>query len=291
MAKLSKNWGPLHPAAAPVEKLAATSLGREQQLELYRYLKLNRMTEDRLGNLYRQGKVVGGLYSSRGQEAVSVGSAYALAPQDVLAPLIRNLGALFVRGVQPREVMMQYMARGGGPTGGKDGNVHFGDLARGLVAPISMLGALIPVMAGVALAGRMQKKDLVALTYIGDGGTSTGDFHEGLNLASVLQVPFVLVAEHNGYAYSTPTSRQMRVKDIVVRAAAYGIPGEIVDGNDVLAVYEVTRRAVERARAGGGPMLIEAKTFRMKGHAEHDDAGYVPRPVFEEWKKRDPIDR
>jgi len=293
MAKPSRNLGPLHPAAAeePAERLAKSDLPRERQLEIYRYLKLNRMTEDRLSNLYRQGKVVGGLYSSRGQEAISVGSAYALEPQDVVGPIIRNLGTMFVRGVQPREVMMQYMARADGPTGGKDVNTHFGDLKRGLVAPISMLGALIPVMAGVALAGRMQKKNLVAMTYIGDGGTSTGDFHEGLNFAAVLNVPFVLIAEHNGYAYSTPTSKQMRVKNIVTRAAAYGIPGEMVDGNDVLAVYEATKRAVDRARNGAGPTLIEAKTFRMKGHAEHDDAGYVPPELFEDWKKKDPIER
>jgi TPP-dependent pyruvate/acetoin dehydrogenase alpha subunit len=293
MAKLSKNWGPLHPAPPPPEegRLAKTALGREAQLELYRFMKLNRMAEDRLGNLYRQGKVVGGLYSSRGQEATSVGSAYALAPQDFVGPIIRNLGAMLVRGVQPSEVMMQYMARGGGPTGGKDGNTHFGDVSRGLIAPISMLGALIPVMAGVALAGKMQGKNLVALTYIGDGGTSTGDFHEGLNLAAVLSVPLVLIVENNGYAYSTPTSHQMRIKDIAIRATSYGIPGEIVDGNDVLAVYEATHRAVERARGGAGPSLIEAKTFRMKGHAEHDDAGYVPRELLEEWKKKDPIER
>jgi pyruvate dehydrogenase E1 component alpha subunit/2-oxoisovalerate dehydrogenase E1 component alpha subunit len=292
MAKLSKNWGPLHPPVEePVERLAKTGLPPERQLELYRFMKLNRMTEDRLGSLYRQNKVVGGLYSSRGQEATSVGSAYALAPQDFVGPLIRNLGTMLVRGVKPREVMMQYMARADSPTGGKDGNTHFGDLARGLVAPISMLGAVIPVMAGIALAGRMQKKDVVALTYIGDGGTSTGDFHEGLNLAAVLNVPFVLIAENNGWAYSTPTSRQMRIKDIATRATAYGIPGETVDGNDVLAVYEATKRAVDRARSGGGPTLIEAKTFRMKGHAEHDDAGYVPKEHFEEWKKKDPIER
>jgi TPP-dependent pyruvate/acetoin dehydrogenase alpha subunit len=293
MAKPGKNWGPLHPpvSEAGERPLVRTSLPRERQLDLYRFMKLNRMLEERLGNLYRQGRVVGGLYSSRGQEATSVGSAYALAPQDVMGPLIRNLGSMLVRGVEPREVMMQYMARGGGPTGGKDGNTHFGDLARGLVAPISMLGAVIPVMAGVALAGMRQKKDLVALTYIGDGGTSTGDFHEGMNLAAVLNVPLVVIAEHNGYAYSTPTSKQMRIKDIAVRAAAYGIPGEIVDGNDVLAVYEATHRAVERARAGGGPSLLEAKTFRMTGHAVHDDAGYVPAELFEEWRKKDPIER
>lgn len=291
MGKLGKNWGPLHPGVEETEKLAKTGLSRERQLELYHFLKLTRMVEDRLGNLYRQGKVVGGLYSSRGQEATSVGSAYALEAQDVMGPLIRNLGSMLVRGVKPREVMMQYMAKSDSPTGGKDANTHFGDLERGLVAPISMLGAVIPVMAGVALAGKMQGKDLVALTYIGDGGTSTGDFHEGLNLAAVLNVPFVLIAENNGWAYSTPTSKQMRIKDIATRAAAYGIPGVTVDGNDVLAVYEATKRAVERARAGGGPTLVEAKTFRMKGHAEHDDAGYVPKHLFEEWKEKDPIAR
>ena len=292
MAKLGKSWGPLHPPTEDIsERLAKTDLPRERQLELYRFLKLNRMTEERLGNLYRQNKVVGGLYSSRGQEATSVGSAYALEPQDFVGPLIRNLGAILVRGVKPREIMMQYMARSDSPTGGKDGNTHFGDMARGLVAPISMLGALIPVMAGVALAGKKLNRNLVALTYIGDGGTSTGDFHEGLNLASVLHVPFVLIAENNGWAYSTPTAKQMRVKSIAGRAAAYGIPGETVDGNDVLAVYEATKRAVDRARSGGGPSLIEARTFRMKGHAEHDDAGYVPKEQFEEWKTKDPIDR
>jgi pyruvate dehydrogenase E1 component alpha subunit/2-oxoisovalerate dehydrogenase E1 component alpha subunit len=291
MAKMGKGWGPLHPQVVETDRLAKTELPRERQLELYHFMKLNRMVEDRLGNLYRQGKVVGGLYSSRGQEATSVGSAYALEPQDMMGPLIRNLGSMLVRGVKPREVMMQYMAKSDSPTGGKDGNTHFGDLERGLVAPISMLGALIPVMTGVALAGKMLGRNLVALTYIGDGGTSTGDFHEGLNLASVLNVPFVLIAEHNGWAYSTPTSRQMRIKNIATRAASYGIPGETVDGNDVLAVYEATRRAVERARGGGGPSLIEAKTFRMKGHAEHDDAGYVPAHLFDQWREKDPIAR
>ena len=296
MSRQGRSLGPLHPGAAEAgaaerERLAETGLDKAAQIELYRFMKLTRMLEDRLGILYRQGKVVGGLYSSRGQEATAVGSAYALGPGDFMGPLIRDLGSMLVRGVQPREVMCQYMARGGGPTGGKDGNTHFGDLARGLVAPISMLGALIPVMAGVALAGRMQGKSLVALTYIGDGGTSTGDFHEGLNFAAVQNLPLVVVAEHNGWAYSTPTSKQMRVEHIAAKAPGYGIPGRIVDGNDVLAVYEATREAVERARGGGGPSLIEAKTFRMKGHAEHDDAGYVPPEQFEHWAKRDPIER
>jgi TPP-dependent pyruvate/acetoin dehydrogenase alpha subunit len=284
--------GPLHPETTEKrETLAKTSLLRERQLELYRFLKLNRMVEDRLTNLYRQGKVVGGLYSSRGQEAISVGTAYALEPQDVVGPLIRNLGSMLVRGVSPREVFMQYMARGGSPTGGKDCNLHFGDLSRGLVSPISMLGALVPVMAGVALAAKLQRRNYIALTFIGDGGTSTGDFHEGMNLAAVLGVPLVVVAEHNGYAYSTPTSKQMRIKDLAQRAAAYGIPARIVDGNDVLAVYEASRLLFAAARDGGCPQLLEVKTFRMKGHAEHDDAGYVPKELFDLWRKRDPIDR
>ena len=284
--------GPLHPASqAARPRLAATTLPPERQLELYRWLRLNRLVEDRLTNLYRQGKVVGGLYSSRGQEAISVGTAYALEPGDVVGPLIRNLGAMLVRGVAPREVFTQYMARATSPTGGRDCNLHFGDLSRGLVSPISMLGALIPVMAGVALAAKYERKQYVALTYIGDGGTSTGDFHEGMNLAAVLEVPLVVIAEHNGYAYSTPTSRQMKIKDLAQRAVAYGIPARIVDGNDVLAVYEATRSAAAAARRGGGPQMIEVKTFRMKGHAEHDDAGYVPKELFEEWKRRDPIER
>ncbi|MEM7048973.1 MAG: thiamine pyrophosphate-dependent dehydrogenase E1 component subunit alpha [Acidobacteriota bacterium] len=290
---MSQGFGPLHPGAQEPagERLARTELGAEEQKRLYHFMKLTRRVEARLSNLYRQGKVVGGLYSGHGQEATSVGSAFALGPQDFMGPIIRNLGSMLVRGVQPREVMTQYMARGTSPTGGKDGNTHFGDLERGLVAPISMLGALIPVMAGVALAGRMQGKDLVALTYIGDGGTSTGDFHEGLNFAAVQDLPLVVIAEHNGYAYSTPTSKQMKVDNIAAKAVGYGIAGEIIDGNDVLAVYEATRRAVERARGGGGPTLIEAKTFRMKGHAEHDDAGYVPPELFEEWAEKDPIER
>lgn len=278
-------------ASDEVRSLAETSLGQREQLLLYRFMLLNRSVEDRLSSLYRQNKVVGGLYGSRGQEAVSVGSAFALEPQDFIGPLIRNLGAMLVRGVEPREVFTQYMARGTSPTGGKDCNLHFGDVRRGMIAPISMLGALIPVMAGVALAGQQQGRNLVAMTWIGDGGTSTGDFHEGLNLAAVLNLPLVVIAEHNGYAYSTPTSMQMRIENIADRAVGYGIPGSILDGNDVLAVHAGVKRAVDRARAGGGPSLVEVKTFRMKGHAEHDDAGYVPAELLAEWAKRDPIER
>lgn len=281
-------FGPLHPEGEAREKLAATSLDRARQWELYRYMVLNRALEERLANLYRRGSLVGGAYSSRGQEATSVGSAYALEAGDYIGPLIRNLGANLVRGVEPLQVFALHMGRVCGNNRAKD-NLPPTDLAKGIVGPIAHLGALIPVMAGVGLAARQQGKKLVAMTWIGDGGTSTGDFHEAMNFAAVLDLPLVLIAENNGYAYSTPTARQMRIKDISIRAGAYGIPGETVDGNDVLAVYEACRRAVERARSGGGPTLIESKTFRMKGHAEHDDAFYVPKELRAQWEERDPI--
>ncbi len=268
-----------------------TDLTREQRLEIYRYLRLNRGAEDRLVNLYRQGKVLGGLYRSLGQEATSVGSAYALEKGDILGPLIRNLGSVFVMGYSPRDVFTQYMARATSPSGGRDSNLHFGTPERGIVSPISMLGALVAVMAGVALAARIQKKRAVALTYIGDGGMSTGAFHEGFNFAAVQKLPLVVVAENNGWAYSTPLRRQTAARSLAEKARAYGVPGESVDGNDVLGVYEATRRAVERAREGVGPTLLEAVTYRMKGHAEHDSQSYVPKEELENWKRRDPIER
>lgn len=266
-------------------------LTREQKLELYRFMRLNRVVEERLVNLYRQGKVVGGLYRSLGQEATSVGTAYALRKGDIVGPLIRNLGVVLVMGYTPRDVMTQYMARATSPSGGKDCNLHFGRPDRGVISPISMLGALVPVMAGIALAARMQKKDLVTMTWIGDGGTSTGAFHEGINFAAVQNLPLVVIAENNGWAYSTPFRKQTRARCLADKASAYGIPGETVDGNDVLAVHDAARRAVDRARGGGGPTLLEAVTYRMKGHAEHDAQAYVPKEEIEEWRAKDPIER
>ncbi|MEP6995017.1 MAG: thiamine pyrophosphate-dependent dehydrogenase E1 component subunit alpha [Acidobacteriota bacterium] len=265
-------------------------LTREERLELYRLMRLNRVVEEKLVNLYRQGKVVGGLYRSLGQEATSVGSAFALSKGDIVGPLIRNLGAILVMGYSPRDVMTQYMARATSPSGGKDCNLHFGNPQRGVISPISMLGALIPVMAGIALAARLQKKDLVTMTWIGDGGTSTGAFHEGLNFAAVQKLPLVVIAENNGWAYSTPFHKQTAAKCLADKAAAYGIPGESVDGNDVLAVHASARRAVDRARAGQGPSLIEAVTYRMKGHAEHDAQAYVPKEELEAWREKDPLE-
>src|SRR5579863_384818 len=264
-------------------------LSRAQLHELYYYLRLNRRVDEQLTALYRQGKVVGGVYSSLGQEAISVGAAYALEPGDFVGPMIRNVGAMLVRGYRPRDVFLQYMARKDGPTGSRDANTHFGDLGRGVIAPISMLGELIPVLAGVGLAAKMRGEKRVALTYIGDGGTSTTPFHEGLNFAAVKKLPLIVVVENNGWAYSTPVTKQAAIRDLADRAQAYGVAGAIVDGNDVLKVLAATRAAIDRARRGEGPTLIEAKTMRMKGHAEHDDARYVPREEIEKWRQKDPI--
>ncbi|HTS13703.1 MAG TPA: thiamine pyrophosphate-dependent dehydrogenase E1 component subunit alpha [Candidatus Limnocylindrales bacterium] len=266
------------------------SLTREQQLELYYYMQLNRQLEERMVRLFRQNKIVGGLYSSLGQEAVSVGSAYALEPRDWLAPMIRNIGALLVKGFKPRDIFTQHMAKYTSPTKGKDGTSHFGDLkTRHTVSPISMLGDLIPVMTGVAMAGRYLGQNIVTLTWIGDGGSSTGAFHEGMNFAAAQRAPFVLILENNQWAYSTPVSRQVPLKNLADRAKAYGVESKSVDGNDVLAVYGATKEAVDECRAGNGPVMIEVKTMRMKGHAQHDPAEYVPKEMFEFWKARDPI--
>jgi TPP-dependent pyruvate/acetoin dehydrogenase alpha subunit len=270
----------------------ASTLTREQYLELYYYMRLNRELEEQMVRLFRQNKIVGGLYSSFGQEAISVGTAYALGPDDWIAPMIRNIGALLVRGFKPRDILTQHMARYTSPTLGKDGTSHFGDLkSRHVVSPISMLGDLIPVMTGIAMAGRYLGQKIVTMTWIGDGGTSTGVFHEGLNLAAVQRAPFVLIVENNQWAYSTPVERQVPLRDLADRAKAYGIESAIVDGNDAVAVERTTREAVGHARAGNGPVLIEAKTMRMRGHAQHDAAEYVPKQMLEEWKRRDPLDR
>jgi pyruvate dehydrogenase E1 component alpha subunit/2-oxoisovalerate dehydrogenase E1 component alpha subunit len=276
----------------PLSCATESTLKPEQHLELYRYLKLTRFVEERLVNLYRQTKVVGGVFRSLGQEATAVGTAYALQAEDFITPLIRDLGAVLVKGIRPRDIFAQYMAKAWGPSGGKDLNIHFGDMQKGFIGPISHLGDMIPVMTGILLGGRMQHKNFVAIAYIGDGGMSTGAFHEGLNFAAVQKLPLIVVAEHNHYAYSTPTSLQTAVRDLAEKAAGYGIPAHIVDGNDVVACYEVTKQAADHARQGGGAVLIEAKTYRRKGHAEHDDQRYVAEGEVEWWEQNnDPVDR
>jgi TPP-dependent pyruvate/acetoin dehydrogenase alpha subunit len=249
-----------------------------------------------LVNLYRQNKVIGGLYRSLGQEATAVGSAYALRRRsdgtgDVIAPAIRNLGSLLMMGARPVDVMRQYMAKGDSPTWGREQNVHFTDYRHGFIGLISHLGVMIEVMAGVALSFRLRGEDRVALTWIGDGATSTGAFHEGFNLAAVQRAPLVVIVENNCYAYSTPVTMQTAAESFVAKAPGYGVYGERCDGNDVFAVLEMTRRAVEHARSGGGAALLEVLTYRRKGHAEHDSQQYVPPGELEEWEARDPLDR
>jgi TPP-dependent pyruvate/acetoin dehydrogenase alpha subunit len=278
---------------APVPTIRDSKyLNRQESIEIYRWMLLNRKMEAALENLYKQGQVVGGVYFGLGQEACSCASAYALKPEEWLGPMIRNQGSLLVRGFAPRDIMMQYMAKAGSPTKGRDASSHFGDIEkRNVVSPISTLGDLIPVLAGVALGARLQGKNIAVMTYIGDGGQSTGVTYEGLNFAAVQNLGLVLLVENNLWGYSTPADMQFRVKDLAERAIAYGIPGVIVDGTDACQVYDASHEACERARRGEGPTLIEAKMMRMKGHAIHDAAEYVPKPLFEYWRKRDPITR
>jgi TPP-dependent pyruvate/acetoin dehydrogenase alpha subunit len=267
-------------------------LSREQILELYYWMRLTRTLEERLVALYRQTKVVGGLFRSLGQEADAVGSAFALRREDVLSPLIRNLGSMLVKGATPVEILRQYMAKGDSPTRGRELNIHFGDTERGFIGQISPLGDMVPVMAGVTLSFKMRKQARVGLVYVGDGATSTGAFHEGINFAAVQRCPLVVVIENNGYAYSTPTPKQTLARQFLDKAIGYGIPGEQADGNDVIATYEVTKRAVDRARAGEGVSIVELMTYRRKGHAEHDNQSYVPAGEIERWaNENDPIDR
>src|SRR5216110_2236883 len=284
------------PATRPTAAFpSGAALSSEQLLEIYYFLRLTRTLEERLVALYRQTKVIGGLFRSLGQEGESVATAYALERgrhKDVLSPLIRNLGSLLVMGAQPLEILRQYMAKADSPTRGRELNVHFNDLEKGYLGQISHLGDMVPVMAGIALSFKLRGEPRVGLVYVGDGATSTGTFHEGLNLAAVQRLPMVVVGEYNHWAYSTPPEQQFAVKDLADKAKGYGIAAAIVDGNDVLAVYEATRFAVERARRGKGVHFIEVKTYRRKGHAEHDDQHYVPEDELERWaKENDPIDR
>lgn len=273
------------------------ALSREQKVELYYWMRLTRSLEERLVNLYRQTKVVGGLFRSLGQEADAVGSCFALEQRDVMSPLIRNLGAMLVKGATPVEVLKQYMAKGDSPTRGRELNIHFGDIGpagstRGFLGQISPLGDMVPVMTGVTLSFKMRGEDRVGLVYIGDGATSTGAFHEGINFAAVQKCPLVVIVENNGYAYSTPTYKQTAARQFVDKAIGYGVPGLQADGNDVLAVYDVTKQAVDHARAGHGVTLVELITYRRKGHAEHDNQSYVPPGEIERWAaENDPLDR
>jgi len=283
------------PATQPGHPAIPAEVERSQLLEIYYYLRLTRTLEERLTALYRQTKVIGGLFRSLGQEGESVASAYALERgrhRDLLSPLIRNLGSMLVMGATPLQILRQYMAKVEGPTRGRELNIHFNDLELGYVGQISHLGDMIPVMAGITLTFKLRREPRVGLVYIGDGGTSTGTFHEGLNFAAVQRCPLVVIGEYNHWAYSTPPAKQFAVTHLAEKAQGYGIPTVTVDGNDVLAVYAAAKHAVERARRGKGVHFIEVKTYRRKGHAEHDDQHYVPEDELERWaKENDPIDR
>ena len=266
-------------------------LGRPELAELYYYMRLTRSLEERLVNLKRQMKIAGGVYRSLGQEADTIGSAYALdrSQGDVVCPMIRNLGAILVQGASVTDILRQNLGKAAAPSRGREQSFHYADLDKGFIGHIANLGDMIPVMAGVALSFRMKKEPRVVLVYSGDGMMSTGAFHEGLNFAAVQRLPMVVVCENNGYAYSTPAHIQTRVKSLHHKAAAYGIPGVVADGNDVIAVHQVTKEAVDRARRGEGVTLIELVTYRRTGHAEHDNQAYVPADEVKTWEKKDPI--
>ena len=289
-----------NPMASKTKKPAPAiphGLTREQLLEMYRLVRLTRSLEEKLENLFRQSKIVGGLFRSLGQEGESVASAFALRRRtdgtgDILSPLIRNLGSMITVGATPAEVVGQYMAKGDSPARGKELNIHFTDYQRGFIGQISPLGDLVPVMAGVTLSFRQRGEDRVGMVYIGDGATSTGAFHEGINFAAVQRLPLVVIVENNGWAYTTPTRLQTAARQLVDKAPGYGVAGERVDGNDMLAVYGAARRAVDRARAGEGVTMIEVMTYRRKGHAQHDNQSYVDPAEIDHWAAtNDPIDR
>jgi TPP-dependent pyruvate/acetoin dehydrogenase alpha subunit len=265
-------------------------LTTDDRAGLLRAMLMMRGIEERAMTLYRQGKVPGSFYDGYGQEAVSAGATWAMGPRDRLCILHRDLAAHIIRGVPPARIFAQYMGRDGGVTGGREGNVHFGDRKLGCVGMVSMLPDMMLIAAGLAMAFKLRGEQRVAMTWFGDGSTSRGDFHEAMNWAGVQKLPVIFVLENNQYAYSTPTHQQFAVSP-VERAAAYGFPGETVDGNDPEAMFEATRRARERALAGDGPTLLEAVTMRMHGHAAHDDMKYVPKAQIEEWRAKDPIDR
>lgn len=279
------------PLDAGAAEAARASLSPDELRELLYWMKLHRAVEDRIVSLYKQGEIVGGVYTGRGQEAIGVGSAVQVGADDVVFPSHRDLGAFLVKGMTPGAVFAQYLGRADGPTRGRDGNLHMGDWDLGIGAFVSHMADTVPVAAGVALSFRYREEPHVVLCYNGDGATSRGDWHEGLNLAAVLDLPVVYICVNNQWAYSTPLDRQMAVSGVAERASAYGIPGTTVDGNDVLAVHGAVRPAIERARDGAGPSLVECVTFRMTGHSHADSAEYVPESFFEEGRRQDPIPR
>jgi TPP-dependent pyruvate/acetoin dehydrogenase alpha subunit len=281
------------PVAAGKRRAGVASKPDAETLERILYfLKLTREAEYRIERvLYRQGKIVGGVYTSRGQEAITVGTAIQLIDGDVVTPTHRDFAAHVIRGLPLQEVFCNWLGRVGAPTRGRDGGPHLGDIRRGIIAPVSPVGAWCAVACGAALALKRAGKGNIALTFFGEGTSARGDIHEAMNLAAVMKLPVVFVCNNNAWAYSTPAKKEYAVKSLAVRGPAYGMPGVSVDGNDVLAVYAAAQKAMARARAGKGPSLIECRTFRVTGHSAHDAAEYVPERLKHRWEKKDPIDR
>src|SRR5438128_1253862 len=274
-----------------LQQVREWGLDREDLLQIYRNLLVTRGVEERGHILYRQGKIPGSFYTGRGNEGAAVGVATAMGPDDVGTPLHRDMGVHVVRGVEPWRIFAQFMGREDGPTRGRDGNVHMADAKLGLIAMVSHLPAMLPVAVGCALAFRIREEKRVAVGWFGEGASARGDTHEAMTLAGVRKLPMVFVCDNNQWAYSTPAHLEFATEHVADRAEAYGFEGIVVDGTDVLAVYREAKRAIEKARAGEGPTLIESLTLRMEGHAVHDDAFYVPKQMFEEWAKSDPIER
>jgi TPP-dependent pyruvate/acetoin dehydrogenase alpha subunit len=274
-----------------LQEVKEAGLDREDLLGMYRTMLITRGIEERGHILYKQGKIPGSFYTGRGNEAASVGVATAMGPNDVGTPLQRDMGVHITRGTEPWRVFAQYMGRSDGPTKGRDGNVHMAEAALGLHTMVSHLPAMLPVAVGMALAFRIREERRVAVAWCGEGAAARGDAHEGMNFAGVRRLPVVFIIDNNQWAYSTPTYLGFAVEHLADRAAAYGFEGVVVDGTDVLAVYREAKRAIEKAREGGGPTLVECVTLRMEGHAVHDDAFYVPKELFEEWARRDPVER
>jgi len=266
-------------------------LSTELRLRLYYHIRLTRECESAILRLYRQGKIIGGAYTGTGNEATAVGSAAALEQPDYLFPMHRDMGAHLVKGQSLKNIFLQQLGRADSLTRGRDGTGHYADPSLRIYGNVSHLAAMIPMAAGVALASKLRREGSVVMTYIGDGGSNVGEFHEGMNFAAVMKLPLVLIIENNQFAYSTPLSRQCAAARLSDRAIGYGIPGHTIDGTDVELVYRTVAAAVERARGGGGPTLIESVTMRMQGHSASDDASYVPAALLEEWKHKDPVER
>lgn len=278
-------------APKTVQNVTATP-DRATLARMLYFLKLTREAEWRIEQvLYRQGKIVGGVYTSRGQEAITVGTAIQLVDGDVVTPTHRDFAAHVIRGTPLQKIFCNWLGRADAPTRGRDGGPHIGDISRGIIAPISPVGAWCPVACGAAMALQRAGQGRIALTYFGEGTSARGDVHEAMNLAAVRKLPVVFVCNNNGFAYSTPPEKEYAVKSLAVRGPAYGMPGASVDGNNVLVVYAAVEKAIARARAGKGPSLIECRTFRMTGHSAHDAAEYVPEDLRKAWAKKDPIER